>query len=121
MTIRSWRRLHGTHLIAQVDPVPGFWTWSTRAWIETEPDRSESPPRQFESLTSAQATADAWSASATTSLRSGDVRRLVAVWRTRIWMTTGDSPRGIIKLVTRTEKIIVQSVIDWKPDTPDPH
>jgi hypothetical protein len=58
MPIRSWRRLHGAHLIAQLDPVPEFGTWSARAWVEAELHRSRSSPRQFELLTSAHATAD---------------------------------------------------------------
>jgi hypothetical protein len=58
MPVRSWRRLHGIDLIAQVDPVAGFGTWTARAWVEGDPQRSEVSPRQFELLTSAQTTAD---------------------------------------------------------------
>ena len=58
MPVRTWRRLHGTDLIAQVDPVAGFGTWTAQACVETDPLRSEVSPRQFELLTSAQATAD---------------------------------------------------------------
>jgi hypothetical protein len=58
MSVRSWRRLHGADLIAQVDPVPGIGTWIARAWVETDSLRSEISPRRFEMLMSAQAAAD---------------------------------------------------------------
>ena len=58
MATRSWRRLHGTDLIAQVDPVPGIGTWIARAWIETDPASERNSRRYFEFLISAQAAAD---------------------------------------------------------------
>ncbi len=57
MPVRSWRRLHGTDLVVQVDPVPGFGTWAVRAWAENGPV-GESSPHQFPLLTFAQAAAD---------------------------------------------------------------
>jgi hypothetical protein len=48
--------LHGSTLIAQVDPVPGLGKWTALARVDG--GKTERSPRQFEFLTSAQAIAD---------------------------------------------------------------
>jgi hypothetical protein len=56
--MRSWRRLHGSELIAQVEPIGGFGTWRVSVWHTENPDEATRHPRDFELLTEAQAAAD---------------------------------------------------------------
>lgn len=56
--MRSWRRLHGTDVIAQVEPVGGFGTWRVSVWQTKDPKATFRHPREFELLTEAQAAAD---------------------------------------------------------------
>jgi hypothetical protein len=56
--MRSWRRLHGSEVIAQVEPVSGFGTWKVSVWHTENPDAPSRHPREFQLLTEAQEAAD---------------------------------------------------------------
>lgn len=58
MPLSSWRRLHGDRLVAQVDPVPVFGTWTAHAWIEGGDLSAVKSPIGHSLLTTAQAIAD---------------------------------------------------------------
>jgi hypothetical protein len=55
MPVRSWLRLHGSRLLAQVDPF-GLGKW--KAYARVDGGRTVPSPRQFEFLTSADVIAD---------------------------------------------------------------
>jgi hypothetical protein len=56
--MRSWRRLHGLDVIAQVEPVGGFGTWTASAWRINNPRQPVRDDRAFELLADAQNAAD---------------------------------------------------------------
>jgi hypothetical protein len=56
--MRSWRRLHGSDVIAQVAPVTGFGTWRVSVWNIAEPMRRVQHTGEFQLLTEALAAAD---------------------------------------------------------------
>ena len=56
--MRSWRRLHGPDIIAQVAPVSGFGTWQVSVWNITNPTDAIRHSREFQLLTEALAAAD---------------------------------------------------------------
>ena len=56
--VYGWRRLHGRHAVAQVDPVAGLEGWQMRVWLPDNPTVLVRLPRFFEQLISAQAKAD---------------------------------------------------------------
>jgi hypothetical protein len=56
--MRSWRRLHATDLIAQVEPVGGFGTWRVSAWKVSDPRNPVRHAREFQLLTEALHAAD---------------------------------------------------------------
>ena len=56
--MRSWRRLHGSDVIAQVEPVTGFGTWRVSVWHTENPDHAFRHAREFQLLTEAQQAAD---------------------------------------------------------------
>jgi hypothetical protein len=57
--MRSWRRLHDSSVIAQVEPVSGFGTWRVSAWQTDNPEVVIRHPSDFQLLTDAQTAADA--------------------------------------------------------------
>ena len=58
MALRSWRRLHGASIIAQVDPDP-LGAWHATAWNAKPPSAEPFTLRhRYRLLTSAQAAAD---------------------------------------------------------------
>ena len=58
MALRSWRRLHGTDIVAQVDPNP-LGTWQAKACKAGQPpEPADKSQRQYPLLTAAQAAAD---------------------------------------------------------------
>jgi hypothetical protein len=56
--MRSWRRLHRSDVIAQVEPLAGFGTWTASAWQTASPEKPVREARHFELLTEAQEAAD---------------------------------------------------------------
>jgi len=56
--LRSWRRRHGEHVVAEVTPVPGMGVW--QPWACCGPDGLDRRPyqRHFSLLTEAQKAAD---------------------------------------------------------------
>ena len=56
--MRSWRRLHGSDVIAQVEPFGGFGTWRVSVWNVTDPKHPVRHGREFQLLTEALAAAD---------------------------------------------------------------
>ena len=56
--MRSWRRLHGSDLIAQVEPVSGFGTWRVSVWDIADPRHPTNHTREFQLLTEALDAAD---------------------------------------------------------------
>ena len=56
--MRSWRRLHISEVIAQVEPVSGFGTWKVSVWHTENPDVAFRHPCEFQLLTEAQEAAD---------------------------------------------------------------
>ena len=57
--MRSWRRLHDSNVVAQVEPVSGFGTWKVSVWQTDHPEAVLRHPSNFQLLTDAQAAADA--------------------------------------------------------------
>jgi hypothetical protein len=57
--MRSWRRLHGLDVLAQVEPVTGFGTWTASAWRISDPRQPARDNHAFELLSDAQRAADA--------------------------------------------------------------
>jgi hypothetical protein len=57
--MRSWRRLHGSDVIAQVEPVAGFGTWRVSVWNVTDPKHPTRHLSEFQLLTEALDAADA--------------------------------------------------------------
>jgi hypothetical protein len=58
MALDTWRRHHGSEIVAQVAPVAGFSTWHASAWSISHPARIVRRLGQFDVLMSAQAAAD---------------------------------------------------------------
>jgi len=56
--MRTWRRLHGSEVIAEVAPVSGFGTWRVSAWNIDDPTGPTHHNREFQLLTEALAAAD---------------------------------------------------------------
>ncbi len=58
MPLHGWRRLHGTDVVAQVEPIAGLGVWEVSVWLTTNPTGIVRMPRPIELLMSAQAKAD---------------------------------------------------------------
>jgi hypothetical protein len=56
LALHTWRRHHGSEIVAEVAPGAGFSTWHASAWRISNPVVRR--PRQFTVLMSAQAAAD---------------------------------------------------------------
>jgi len=125
MPIRAWRRLHGADLIAQVEPVPGFGTWTARAWVETDARNGIDGTRHFELLTSAQAMADHL-----TTLQSGECAairwrgladssrdRYACRWRRRSALQPNDAQPEHVRGYSLTAFPLVDHGLACSPDS----
>jgi len=56
--MRQGRRLHGSGVIAQVEPVSGFGAWRVSVWHTQNPDAASRYPGEFPLLTEALEAAD---------------------------------------------------------------
>jgi hypothetical protein len=59
MVLHTWRRQHGPHIVAQVEPdLHGLGFWRASAWSTNDPPLMAQSPRNFNAFGSAQAEAD---------------------------------------------------------------
>jgi hypothetical protein len=58
MPAQTWRRQHGSDLVAQVAAVEGFDRWAPSAWLTSNPSLVVITQRTIETLPLAQAAAD---------------------------------------------------------------
>jgi hypothetical protein len=56
--VRSWRRLHSSNIVCQVEPMHGLGLWTASAWLTSDPSAIARTLRPVTLLTAAQAKAD---------------------------------------------------------------